>query len=167
MCNIPQIWVLTYARPWSLSQGSWNRTICARHMDTGRKRRLEIKLNRDSGISGSGSLSQTPKSPIERCSYGHETQFGCQNEQSGFGDFGVWPQLSEQSKDLGNIIILFMQFYAPQTKILDGRTSVWERILEVLFKWVSTRFGLRSFESTSKMRSKMFVRTSKNFVWGA
>ncbi len=32
MCNIPQIWVLTYARPWSLSQGSWNRTICARHV---------------------------------------------------------------------------------------------------------------------------------------
>jgi hypothetical protein len=31
-CKIPQIWVLTYARPWSLSQGSWNRAICARHM---------------------------------------------------------------------------------------------------------------------------------------
>jgi hypothetical protein len=33
--------------------------------------------------------NQTPKSPIQRCSYGHEMPFGCQNEQSGFGDFGV------------------------------------------------------------------------------
>ncbi len=32
MCNIPQIWVLTYTRPQSLSQGSWNRAICVRHM---------------------------------------------------------------------------------------------------------------------------------------
>jgi hypothetical protein len=39
------------------------------------------------------ACSQTPKSPIERCSYGHETPFGWQNEQSGFGDFGVCLQL--------------------------------------------------------------------------
>ncbi len=32
MCNIPQIWVLTHANLNSLSRGSWNRTICARHM---------------------------------------------------------------------------------------------------------------------------------------
>jgi hypothetical protein len=48
-----------------------------------------------------------------------------------------------------------------------GPTNVWERIFEALFKGVSTRFGLRYFEITSKMRSKMFVRTSKIFVWGA
>ncbi len=35
---------------------------------------------------------------------------------------------------------------APQTKILDCRTNVWERNFEVLFKGVSTRFGLRSFK---------------------
>ncbi len=67
--------------------------------------------------------------------------------------------------------IIKEQLYAPQTKILDGRrigrTNVWERIFEVLFKGVSTRFGLRSFESSSKMRSQMFIRTSKIFVWGA
>ena len=34
------------------------------------------------------------------------------------------------------------------------------------FQRVSTRFGLRSFEITSKMHSQMFVRTSKIFVWG-
>ena len=62
---------------------------------------------------------------------------------------------------------LLLELYAPQTKILDGRTNVWERIFEVLFKGVSTRFGLRSFESTSKMRSQMFIRTSKISVWGA
>ncbi len=32
MCNIPQIWVLTHANLNSLSRGSWNRAICARHM---------------------------------------------------------------------------------------------------------------------------------------
>ncbi len=39
-----------------------------------------------------------------------------------------------------------LQIYAPQTKSLDCRTNVWERIFEVLFKGVSTRFGLRSSE---------------------
>jgi hypothetical protein len=28
-----------------------------------------------------------------------------------------------------------LKFYAPQVKILDGRTNVWERIFEVLFEW--------------------------------
>jgi hypothetical protein len=39
------------------------------------------------------------------------------------------------------------QLHAPQTKILDDRTNVWDRMFEVLFKGVSTRFGLRSFET--------------------
>jgi hypothetical protein len=38
---------------------------------------------------GENIWGQTPKSPIARCSYRHETPFGCQNEQSEFGDFGV------------------------------------------------------------------------------
>ncbi len=52
--------------------------------------------------------------------------------------------------------------FTPQTKILDGRTNVWERIFEVLFKGVSTRFGHVPLKSASKMRSQMFVRTSKS-----
>jgi len=31
--------------------------------------------------------------------------------------------------------------YAPQTKILEGRTNVSECVFEALFKGVSTRFG--------------------------
>ena len=41
---------------------------------------------------GSSWPNQTPKSPIKRCSYGHETPIGRQNGQSGFGDFGDWAQ---------------------------------------------------------------------------
>ncbi len=40
--------------------------------------------------SSFGRGNQTPKSPIKRCSYGHETPIGRQNGQSGFGDFGDW-----------------------------------------------------------------------------
>ena len=35
---------------------------------------------------------------------------------------------------------------APQTKILEGRTNLSERVFEALFKGVSTRFGLRIVE---------------------
>ncbi len=63
---------------------------------------------------------QTPKSPIIRCSYGQETSFEGMYDKSGFGDFGDW--------------------------YLDGRTNPSERIFDALFTYVSTRFGLRSFE---------------------
>ncbi len=36
--------------------------------------------------------------------------------------------------------------YAPQTKILEGRVYIRERIFKALFTYVSTRFGRRSFE---------------------
>ncbi len=41
---------------------------------------------------------------------------------------------------------LLNHFSFPQTKILKGRTNIRERLFEVLFKCVSTRFLLRSFE---------------------
>jgi hypothetical protein len=102
------------------------------------------------------------------------------------------------------------EIYAPQTKNLEGRASIRERIFKALFTYVSTRFGLRSFEkcfentfpnvcsafqilrlgsiklfsknfsnerrpnrvltyvkSALKIRSRMFARHSKIFVWGA
>ena len=34
--------------------------------------------------------SQTPKSPIIRCSHGRETSFEGKHDKSGFGDFGDW-----------------------------------------------------------------------------
>ena len=34
-----------------------------------------------------------------------------------------------------------------QTKILEGRTRIWECLFDVIFTDVSTRFGLRSIES--------------------
>jgi hypothetical protein len=42
---------------------------------------------RDSLLNALSSLNQTPKSPISRCACWHETQFECQNDKSGFGDF--------------------------------------------------------------------------------
>ncbi len=36
--------------------------------------------------------------------------------------------------------------YAPQTKILERRSNIRERIFKALFTYVSTRFGPRSFE---------------------
>ena len=36
--------------------------------------------------------------------------------------------------------------YAPQTKILEGRTNISECVFEALFKGVSTGFGLRNVE---------------------
>jgi hypothetical protein len=38
------------------------------------------------------------------------------------------------------------QFYAPQTKILEGRTNISEGIFEALFKGVITRFALQAVE---------------------
>ena len=35
-------------------------------------------------------LMQTPKSPIQRCSYGQETSFEDMHDKSGIGDFGDW-----------------------------------------------------------------------------
>jgi hypothetical protein len=39
-------------------------------------------------VYSTDTSTQTPKSPIKRCSYGHETPIGRQNGQPGFGDFG-------------------------------------------------------------------------------
>ena len=36
--------------------------------------------------------------------------------------------------------------YAPQTKILEGRTNISECVFESLFKGVSTRFGRHNVE---------------------
>ncbi len=49
------------------------------------------------------------------------------------------------------------QIYGPQTKILEGQENIRERIFKALFTYVSTRFGLRSFE-------KCFENTFPN-VW--
>jgi hypothetical protein len=38
------------------------------------------------------------------------------------------------------------RIYAPQTKILEGRTNISECIFEALFKGVSTRFGRHTLE---------------------
>ncbi len=40
----------------------------------------------------------------------------------------------------------FSRFYAPQTTILESRVNIRERIFKALFTYVSTRFGLSSFE---------------------
>ena len=40
--------------------------------------------------------------------------------------------------------IVFEQMHAPQTKMLEGRANIRERIFKALFTYVSTRFGLRS-----------------------
>ena len=59
------------------------------------------------------------------------------------------------------------EVYAPQTKILDGRTNRLERIFEALSK--SRRPNpvltpLKSGETTDRFPT---VRTTKIFVWGA
>ena len=48
-----------------------------------------------------------------------------------------------------------MDIYAPQTMILDGTANMREHIFKALFTYVSTRFGLRSFE-------KCFEKTFPN-----
>ena len=50
-------------------------------------------------------------------------------------------------KDLSSV-------HAPETKILEYRTSVWELLFEVLFKGVSTRCGRRPLKVRSKVRSQ-------------
>ncbi len=52
--------------------------------------KLHRKLHDRSFVMSSPHCKQTPKSPIERCSYSHETPIERQNGQSGFGDFGDW-----------------------------------------------------------------------------
>jgi dsRNA-specific ribonuclease len=42
--------------------------------------------------------------------------------------------------------------YAPQTKILEGRTNISERVFEALFTGVSTRFGLHNVEKCFEKR---------------
>ena len=46
---------------------------------------------------------------------------------------------------LGSIKVL-RKLHGPQRKILEGRANIRERIFKALFTYVSTRFGLRSFE---------------------
>ncbi len=76
---------------------------------------------------------QTPKSPIKRCSYGHEPPIGRQNGQSGFGDFGDCPQktmLEDWTKGRSCIFDVFLCY--PKTKILEGLTKDEMRV----FDWV-------------------------------
>jgi len=39
-----------------------------------------------------------------------------------------------------------LQNYPSQTKILEGRTNISERVFEALFKYVSTGFGRQNVE---------------------
>ncbi len=45
-------------------------------------------------------------------------------------------------------MIFGSQLYAPQTRILEGRTNVSERVFDALFKGVSTVFGLQNVEKS-------------------
>ncbi len=48
-----------------------------------------------------------------------------------------------ETLDLGDETL---KIYPPQTKILEDRTNISERVFEALFKGVSTRFGLQNVE---------------------
>ena len=50
---------------------------------------------------------------------------------------------------------------------LGSMNRIWNAHFEVLFKGVSTLFGLRNIEKYLKMRILSFVHASKIFVWGA
>ena len=43
------------------------------------------------------------------------------------------------------ILAILLQLYAPQTKILEGRTIISECVFEALLKGVSTGLGIRNF----------------------
>ena len=51
-------------------------------------------------------------------------------------------RLGNVEKDEGEVFC--KQFYAPQTKILEGRTNISECVFEALFKGESARFGLHN-----------------------
>jgi hypothetical protein len=60
------------------------------------------------------------------------------------------------------------KLYAPQTKILEGRTNVSERVFEALFKGVSTVFGLQNVEKCFETRvlKSMFILPKSSFGRG-
>ena len=72
---------------------------------------------------------------------------GGYNSKAVTGSLPVNTDKSKVKLTPSGYIISGWKFYAPQTKILDGRTNIWERLFGVLFKGVSTWFGLRSFEN--------------------
>ncbi len=57
-----------------------------------------------------------------------------------------WNHRQHRDSDSTIIMLSSCDFYGPQTKILEGRSNIRERIFKALFTYVSTRFGLRSFE---------------------
>jgi hypothetical protein len=59
------------------------------------------------------------------------------------------------------------QFYAPQTKILEGGTKDEMRLFEALFKDVSTRFGLRTIESPFENPELIFCSFFQNLRLGS
>ena len=61
-------------------------------------------------------------------------------------------------------LVLF-QIYAPQTKILEGRTNVSECFFEALSAIRSPNRVFKPLKSASKNHSETFVRPSKIFVW--
>jgi hypothetical protein len=82
-------------------------------------------------------------------------------------------ELSRTINEISSIMITLSkpcghlrQLYAPKRRFWIAERTFGTHF-QSTFQRVSTRFGLRSFEITSKMRSQMFVRTSKLFVWGA
>jgi hypothetical protein len=64
--------------------------------------------------------------------------------------------------------VLRKDIYAPQTKILEGRTNVSERVFEALFKGVSTVFGLQNVEKCFETRvlKSMFLLPKSSFGRG-
>jgi hypothetical protein len=59
-----------------------------------------------------------------------------------------------------------LKMYPSQTKILEGLTKDEIQIFDILFKGVSTGFGLRTIEKYIENLDFIFVNPS-NFVWGA
>ncbi len=59
------------------------------------------------------------------------------------------------------------EVYAPQTKILESRTNISERVFEALFKVVSTRFGLRIVENSIENPYFIFCSSFQNLRLGS
>jgi hypothetical protein len=60
-----------------------------------------------------------------------------------------------------------IDFYAPQTKILEGLTQDEMRLFEALFKGVSTRFGIRTIESPFENQAVIFCSFFQNLRLGS
>jgi hypothetical protein len=63
-------------------------------------------------------------------------------------------------------LVIAWAFYAPQTKNLEGRTHIPERLFDALFQRFLPKLStVTPLKSASKSRSGMHVRPSKFFVW--